>query len=129
MNKLIPHAMALVLLTTLAGAVNAQEEAKLRERIDALERDLARVTRELQELRAKVGDPKPGPKTADVLKTLDRAHEKLLAEALDKELLIKAATNFERGDAKGALESLRRGRHPAAIPLILRDIVLRESRP
>jgi hypothetical protein len=100
-----------------------------RDRIDYLERELAKATRDLQELRAKIGDDRPAPKTSELIQALNRAYEKLSAEALDKEHLLKATKSFENGDALGGLSLLRRGRHPSAIPLILKDMVERESRP
>lgn len=127
------RALALVAAASLPSVAQAvaagADEAKLRERIDQLERELQRATRELQDLRAKLGIAQPAPKTAELLQQLHGAYQSLKKEALDQEALFKAERDFEHGDAKSALRALRIGRHGAAVPLILKDMVLRESQP
>lgn len=103
------------------------DRAKLLERIGVLEADLMRITRELEELRGQLKDKKPLPKQLKWMRALDETYQKLFAEALDKELLIAAGKAFDRGEPAVALRLLRTGRHRAAVALILKDMVRRQS--
>jgi len=109
------------------GQLSTADRAKVRERIGALEADLMRITRELEELRGQLADKKPLPKQLRWLQALDDTYRNLFAEALDKELLVTAARAFDRGEPAVALRLLRTGRHRAAVPLILKDMVRRQS--
>jgi hypothetical protein len=122
--------MAAVMALTMpasAGQVSTPDRAKLLERIGTLEADLMRISRELEELRGQLKDKKPLPKQLKWLRALDETYQKLLAEALDKELLIAAGKAFDRGEPAVALRLLRTGRHRAAVPLIVKDMVRRQS--
>lgn len=110
-----------------AGQLSAADRAKLLERIGVLEARLMRLTRELEELRGQLADKKPLPKQLKLLRALDETYEKLFGEALDKELLIAAGKAFDRGEPAVAIRLLRTGRHRAAVPLILKDMVRRQS--
>lgn len=109
------------------GQAPAADRAKLLERIAGLEADLERITRELEELRSRLADKKPLPKQLKWLRALDETYQKLFAEALDKELLVAAGKAFDRGEPAVALRLLRTGRQRAAVPLILKDMVRRQS--
>ena len=121
--------LTIVVLLGVLGQANGDDEAKLRKQIELLERDLARMSRELDELRARVGPRDPAPKTAELLRELDGAYQSLKKETLDQESLIAAAKAFQAGDVKHALRLLRTGRPRAAIPMILKDMVERETEP
>jgi hypothetical protein len=110
-----------------AGQLSNMDRAKLLERIGGLEADLVRITRELEELRGQLADKKPLPKQQKWLQALDDSYKGLMAEALDQESFVAADKAFERGEPAVALRLLRTGRHRAAVPLILKDMVRRQA--
>jgi hypothetical protein len=121
-----------LLLATLGQAdaqapLSAADDAKVRQRIDLLEREAARLTRELDELRGKLGVRKTSVKSEELLRSLESSFESLRKETLDQELLAQAVRCFDRGDAKQGLRCLRIGRSRAAVPLILSVLVKLES--
>jgi hypothetical protein len=122
-------AVVLALGTPAAtGQLTPAERAKLRDRIGALETELLRISGELDELRGRLADKKPLPKQVKWLKALDETYEKLRADVLDQESLVAAGKAFDRDEPAVALRLLRVGRHRAAVPLILRDMLRRQSR-
>jgi hypothetical protein len=126
MSTLLAALMALSLPATVGQLTNS-ERAKLVERIAGLEADLVRISGELEQLRGQLAAKKPLPKQVKWLQALEETYQKLFADALDKELLIAAGKAFDRGEPAIALRLLRTGRHPAAVPLILKDMLRRQS--
>src|SRR5688500_9838250 len=114
----------MLLLATLGQAdakplLSAADEAALRKRIALLEKEAARLTREVDELRAKLGAPRPTTTSDELVRSLEASFEALRRETLDQELLADAVRYFDRGDPKQALRCLRTGRSRAAVPLML----------